>query len=51
MSIARVSGCLCAAVGNAAADEISSVAWEQAKMSFEICGFAQADASIDTLGR
>jgi hypothetical protein len=48
MRPAKVLGCLCAVTGVAAADAIHSVAWAQGKMSFEIYGFAQADASIDT---
>lgn len=42
----RTLGCLCATTGLFAADALTSIAWAQAK--FEIYGFAQADASIDT---
>mgnify|MGYP003576105990 CR=1 FL=1 len=45
---ARFLGCLCATTGLISADALISSAWAQAKMSFEIYGFAQADASIDT---
>ena len=45
---ARLLGCLCATTTIIAADALTSSAWAQAKMSFEIYGFAQADASIDT---
>jgi len=48
MSVSRTFGCLCATAGIIVADGVYSVAWAQAKMSFEIYGFAQADASIDT---
>ena len=48
MLASRAFGCLCATAGILAADAMTSVAWAQAKMSFEIYGFAQADASIDT---
>jgi hypothetical protein len=44
----RAVGCLCAVTTIAAADAVHSMAWAQAKMSFEIYGFAQADASYDT---
>src|SRR5262245_54644784 len=44
----RVLGCLCATTGLIVADGLTSVAWAQAKTSFEIYGFAQADASYDT---
>jgi hypothetical protein len=45
---ARFWGCVCATTGIFTADALISSAWAQAKMSFEIYGFAQADASIDT---
>ena len=44
----RFFGCISAVTGIFAADAIHSVAWAQAKMSFEIYGFVQADASYDT---
>lgn len=45
---ARFLGCVFATTGLIFADALISSAWAQAKMSFEIYGFAQADASIDT---
>jgi len=48
MSVSRAFGCLCATAGIIVADGVCSVAWAQAKMSFEIYGFVQADASYDT---
>jgi hypothetical protein len=48
MLLARFLGCVCATTGLLIADALTSSVWAQAKMSFEIYGFAQADASIDT---
>jgi hypothetical protein len=48
MLAARTFGCLCATAGIIVADATSSIGWAQDKMSFEIYGFVQADASYDT---
>src|SRR5262245_4878163 len=48
MQVARALGCLWATTGIFAADALTSAAWSQEKMAFEIDGFAQADVSYDT---
>ena len=44
----HVLGCICMTTGLLVADAATSVACAQGTMSFEIHGFAQVDASIDT---